>query len=64
LSIGEDTRNLVWIQNFRESIQKPLDSKRNYAAGLVLFSDQDELFGEVLFQQMFKDESWQEITYS
>jgi len=58
LNVGENTCNLVWVQKFSKNIQKQPKSKRYYAVGLVLFSDQDELFGEFLFQrgflQMFK----------
>ncbi|KAF6019310.1 hypothetical protein EB796_022399 [Bugula neritina] len=45
LNVGENTCNLVWVQKFSKNIQKQPKSKRDYAVGLVLFSDQDELFG-------------------
>jgi len=42
---------LIWAVNVKNPFEKPRNLELQVAVGLVLFSDQDEMFGELVILQ-------------
>jgi len=42
---------IIWAVNVKNPFEKPRNLELQVAAGLVLFSDQDEMFGELVILQ-------------